>query len=74
MRGKEGVPVILQCVDCGTKFDFPEKDQQFFTEQGWPAPKRCRPCREKAKAVREAKGGGEAFARGARREGKQSRW
>jgi len=39
---------------CGKKFDFSERDQQFFAENNWPAPKRCRPCREEKKKNRLA--------------------
>lgn len=40
----------LQCVDCGSEFDFSERDQEFFQEKGFSAPKRCKPCRIKKKA------------------------
>lgn len=49
---------ILVCVDCGDEFEFTAKDQQFFEEKGFSAPKRCKSCRAKKKAQRAAQEGG----------------
>jgi hypothetical protein len=40
----------IQCSDCGDDFLFSERDQAFFTQQGYTPPKRCKACR----AVRKA--------------------
>lgn len=48
----------ITCRDCNKPFDFPEKDQEFFKQNGWSDPVRCRPCRNLAKQRRDQKGGG----------------
>lgn len=40
----------IQCIDCSNAFDFTERDQEFFQEKGFEAPKRCKSCRAKKKA------------------------
>jgi hypothetical protein len=40
----------ITCVDCGEKFWFTERDQQFYKEKQYSEPKRCRDCRAKKKA------------------------
>lgn len=42
----------LKCVDCGTDFNFGDKDQAFYQEMGFTPPKRCKPCRLKKKQGR----------------------
>jgi DNA replicative helicase MCM subunit Mcm2 (Cdc46/Mcm family) len=46
----------IKCKDCGADFLFTERDQKFFSEQGWTPPKRCKGCREEKKR-RQAEGG-----------------
>ncbi len=36
----------LVCKDCGEKFVFNVKAQEYYAQQGWSHPKRCRGCRE----------------------------
>ena len=36
---------IIQCVDCTDKFVFTDKEQEFYKQQGYTDPKRCRHCR-----------------------------
>jgi hypothetical protein len=50
----------LTCADCGGKFLFSAKDQEFFAEKGFQEPKRCRDCRQARKERREdyERGGG----------------
>lgn len=36
----------LVCMDCGNEFQFTTKDQEFYQEKGFKAPKRCRTCRD----------------------------
>lgn len=45
----------LPCADCGTEFPFSAAEQQFYAEKGFQPPKRCRSCRQAAKA-----GGGQS--------------
>ncbi len=35
----------LECIDCGDKFWWTEKEQQFYAEKGFSQPKRCVKCR-----------------------------
>ncbi len=39
----------LTCVDCGAQFTFSERDQAFYQERGYQAPRRCKTCRDKRK-------------------------
>lgn len=39
---------------CGHKFTFSVRDQEFFAQNGWTPPIRCKPCRVQKKAEREA--------------------
>lgn len=39
----------IQCVDCSNSFLFTVRDQEFYKENEFDEPKRCRPCREKKK-------------------------
>lgn len=45
----------IVCRDCGREFDFTERDQEFYKENGWTEPKSCKECRAKRKQEREAK-------------------
>jgi CxxC-x17-CxxC domain-containing protein len=41
----------LQCSDCGAKFTFTAKEQEFYAGKGYTnEPKRCLPCRETKRA------------------------
>jgi len=44
----------LQCVDCKQEFTFSVKDQGFYQQMNFSEPKRCKPCRERKKAVNAA--------------------
>ena len=45
----------ITCVDCGTDFVFTARDQEFYAEKGFNnEPKRCKACRDKKKAERNA--------------------
>jgi Probable zinc-ribbon domain len=50
----------LTCADCGKKFLWSAKDQEFFAERGFNEPKRCKDCRQAKKAQRgdHDRGGG----------------
>jgi N-acetylglutamate synthase-like GNAT family acetyltransferase len=47
----------LQCKerDCGQEFVFTEGEQKFFADKGFTPPSRCKMCRQKRKAEKEAK-------------------
>lgn len=47
----------IVCKDCGKEFIFTAGGQQFFAEKGYSTPVRCKPCRAKKKAEKEAQGG-----------------
>jgi hypothetical protein len=37
-----------RCSECSAVFTWPtdEGERRYFSERGWPAPRRCEPCRE----------------------------
>ncbi len=45
----------ITCADCSRTFKFTVRDQQFYADKGFKPPKRCKSCREEAKAAREAR-------------------
>lgn len=45
----------LTCTACGGEFVFSAQDQEFFASKGFQEPRKCKPCRQAAKAQR---GGG----------------
>ncbi|HEY9720618.1 MAG TPA: CxxC-x17-CxxC domain-containing protein [Oscillatoriaceae cyanobacterium] len=54
----------LVCADCGTEFTFTASEQEFFAQKGFSAPRRCKPCREAAKAAKGQSGGGRSSGGG----------
>ncbi len=34
----------LACLECGNEFIFSADEQEFYSDQGFEEPKRCRPC------------------------------
>ena len=44
----------INCADCSNTFVFTASEQAFYSEKGFTAPKRCKPCRD----IRKANGGG----------------
>lgn len=54
MKQEELVPMTIQCGDCRQAFTFTVGEQEFYAEQGFTQPKRCRDCRAVRKARREA--------------------
>ncbi len=40
---------LIECVDCEDDFLFSVKDQEFYKQQGFEDPKRCRGCRRARK-------------------------
>lgn len=60
----QGGDQTLVCVDCGAQFTFTARDQAFYQERGYQAPRRCRVCRDKRKAGGPGGGGGGGFGGG----------
>lgn len=61
----------LKCKDCGKDFIFSDGEQKFFAERNYTEPKRCKPCRDKAKQKRDGQppaGGGKRSGKGGRRD------
>ena len=56
----------LVCADCASEFTFTGSEQDFFQQKGFSAPRRCKPCRDAAKA---AKGQGGGYGAGGGRSG-----
>jgi CxxC-x17-CxxC domain-containing protein len=48
----------LQCVECSESFVFSGEDQEFYSQKGYSAPKRCPVCRANRKANSQRGGGG----------------
>lgn len=40
----------LQCVECGSTFEFSAEDQEYYAQKGYSSPKRCPECRANRKA------------------------
>lgn len=50
---KELKDIEITCKDCGEKFMFTVRDQEFYAEKGFTnQPVRCKACRDKRKAER----------------------
>jgi len=45
----------IVCSSCGTEFTFTVGEQEFYAERGFSEPKKCKACREQAKANRNAR-------------------
>lgn len=39
----------IYCEDCGSAFEFSEREQQFYKSKGYDLPKRCKSCRDQRK-------------------------
>lgn len=46
----------LVCCDCKQPFVFTAGEQEWFASRGYTDRKRCKPCADKKKAAKEAKG------------------
>ena len=51
-----GGDTAIECKDCCNVFIFKERERAFFSQKGYPVPKRCRECRAERKASREEVG------------------
>ena len=47
----------LVCADCATNFTFTASEQDFFAQKGFNPPRRCKSCRDAAKAAKGHGGG-----------------
>jgi len=48
----EDKTLICTNQDCGAEFVFTAGEQEFYAEKGFTEPKKCKPCRDAAKAAR----------------------
>ncbi len=48
----------IQCTACGEEFTFSAAEQEFYQQKGFQDPRKCKPCRDAAKAQRRGGGGG----------------
>ena len=44
---------LIKCKDCGKTFEFTEREQEFYKEHNFIAPKRCKNCRKIRKENKE---------------------
>lgn len=52
------MPVLdITCAACSSTFEFTEEEQEFYESKGFQHPKKCKPCRDAAKANRGGGGG-----------------
>lgn len=45
----------LTCIDCNTPFVFTASEQEFYKQQNFSSPKRCKACRMKRKAEKNTR-------------------
>ena len=38
--------IVIECMDCGTKFTLTAEEQAWYNEKGFSLPKRCHHCRK----------------------------
>ena len=50
-----GETIKIKCKDCGQEFEIEQSEAKWYTSRGWEIPKRCKSCREAAKAKRQSK-------------------
>jgi CxxC-x17-CxxC domain-containing protein len=61
----DGQDKTLTCVDCGVQFTFTARDQAFYDERGFQAPRRCKNCRDKRKGGGGGGAGGGGYGNSA---------
>lgn len=44
--------VVIECVDCGRKFEVSADEQAWYKEKGFELPKRCQSCRKSRRGSR----------------------
>ena len=45
--------ITIDCLTCGTRFEWTEQEQRDFLRRGWLRPKRCDRCKELMRRERE---------------------
>lgn len=48
---------VIECASCGKEFTFTAGEQEFYTERGFSEPKKCKECRDAAKAEKRNNSG-----------------
>lgn len=48
----------IACAACSTNFEFTQEEQEFYESKGFQPPRKCKPCRNAAKANRDGGGYG----------------
>lgn len=48
----------IACAACGASFQFTDEEQEFYNSKGFQPPRKCKPCRDEAKASRGGGGRG----------------
>ena len=48
----------IACAACGTDFEFSQEEREFYESKGFQPPRKCKPCRDAAKANRDGGGYG----------------
>ena len=67
--------IDISCTVCGTNFEFTEEEQEFYQSKGFQPPRKCKPCRDAAKAQRGGGGGGRGgYGGGGGRSRREPRW
>lgn len=46
----------IQCADCGQRFLWSAREQEFYAEKGFQQPKRCKQCKQAKKEQRGGQG------------------
>ncbi|MEB3245086.1 MAG: CxxC-x17-CxxC domain-containing protein [Vampirovibrionales bacterium] len=47
----------ITCTACSAVFEFTDEEQSFYEAKGFTPPRKCKPCRDAAKAERRGGGG-----------------
>ncbi len=59
----------IACQSCGQEFTFTAEEQEFYSQKGFQDPKKCKPCRDAAKASRGGGGSRGGYGSGGGRGG-----
>lgn len=54
----------INCAACGTDFEFSQEEREFYDSKGFQPPRKCKPCRDAAKASRGSSGYGGGYGGG----------
>ena len=56
--------IDINCAVCDSVFSFTEEEQEFYQSKGFQPPRKCKPCRDAAKASRGGGYGGGGYGGG----------